>query len=228
MGVHVVSSADLGSGSDGGGQVIPEPVQKKTWASVVTSNQKASVKLSGFIGIVECAFIYEPLTDNEFDKEAASRALAFDLACFMQLDLGQLQVRNEFSWHGCPEKDPSAVHLDVLDAEILGINMAIGIIGCIGKPMIRDGQGINVYVRRSLRDVFWKVPTFSLGVKVFSVTGDLLLSLPFILLPSFGFSNLYDLGHLHGYMGFYFVPWHGLLSLTSHVHILARNARTSI
>ncbi|KAI7993232.1 putative vacuolar protein sorting-associated protein 13A [Camellia lanceoleosa] len=85
---------------------------------------------------------------------------------FMQLDLGQLQVRNAFSWHGCPEKDPSAVHLDVLDAEILGINMAVGINGCIGKPMIRDGQGINVYVRRSLRDVFRKVPTFSLGVKV--------------------------------------------------------------
>lgn len=38
---------------------------------------------------------------------------------FMQLDLGQLQVRNEFSWHGSPEKDPSAVHLDVLDAEVL-------------------------------------------------------------------------------------------------------------
>ncbi|GMP33235.1 hypothetical protein CsSME_00006650 [Camellia sinensis var. sinensis] len=171
MGVHVVSSADLGSGSDGGGQVIPEPVQKKTWASVVTSNQKASVKLSGFIGIVECAFIYEPLTDNEFDKEAASRALAFDLACFMQLDLGQLQVRNEFSWHGCPEKDPSVVHLDVLDTEILGINMTVGINGCIGKSMIRDGQGINVYVRHSLRDVFWKVPTFSLGVKTRNAIG---------------------------------------------------------
>ncbi|GMP76185.1 hypothetical protein CsSME_00032969 [Camellia sinensis var. sinensis] len=137
----------------------------------------------------------------------------------MQLDLGQLQVRNEFSWHGCPEKDPSAVHLDVLDAEILGINMAVGINGCIGKPMIRDGQGINVNVRRSLRDVFRKVPTFSLGVKVIFVTGDLLLIFPFFLLPSFGFSNLYDLGHLHGYMGFYFVPWDGLLSSTSHVHI---------
>lgn len=22
------------------------------------------------------------------------------------------------TWHGCPEKDPSAVHLDVLDAEV--------------------------------------------------------------------------------------------------------------
>ncbi|XP_057475541.1 uncharacterized protein LOC130763619 isoform X1 [Actinidia eriantha] len=85
---------------------------------------------------------------------------------FMQLDLGQLQVRNECSWHGSPENDPSAVHLDVLDAEILGINMAVGINGCIGKPMIRDGREIHVYVRRSLRDVFRKVPTFSLEVKV--------------------------------------------------------------
>ncbi|KAE9455056.1 hypothetical protein C3L33_13039, partial [Rhododendron williamsianum] len=85
---------------------------------------------------------------------------------FMQLDLGQLRVRNEFSWHGSPEKDPSAVHLDILYAEILGINMAVGINGCIGKPMIRDGQEINVCVRRSLRDVFRKVPTYSLEVKV--------------------------------------------------------------
>ncbi|XP_057460635.1 beta-glucosidase 18-like isoform X2 [Actinidia eriantha] len=34
----------------------------------------------GFIGIVACAFMYEPLTDDDLDKEAASRALAFDLA----------------------------------------------------------------------------------------------------------------------------------------------------
>ncbi|KAK3025351.1 hypothetical protein RJ639_043860, partial [Escallonia herrerae] len=88
---------------------------------------------------------------------------------FMQLDLGHLRVRNEFSWHGSPESDPSAVHLDILDAEILGINMAVGIDGNIGKPMIRDGQDIHVYVRRSLRDIFRKVPTLSLEVKVGSL-----------------------------------------------------------
>lgn len=38
---------------------------------------------------------------------------------FMQLDLGHLRIKNEFSWHGYPEKDPSAVHLDILDAEVL-------------------------------------------------------------------------------------------------------------
>ncbi|XP_059444630.1 uncharacterized protein LOC132176414 [Corylus avellana] len=85
---------------------------------------------------------------------------------FIQLDLGQLQVTNEFSWHGSPEKDPSAVHIDVLHAEIMGINMSVGIDGFVGKPMIREGQGFDVYVRRSLRDVFRKVPTFSLEVKV--------------------------------------------------------------
>ncbi|XP_062178337.1 uncharacterized protein LOC133883124 isoform X2 [Alnus glutinosa] len=85
---------------------------------------------------------------------------------FIQLDLDQLQVTNEFSWHGGPEKDPSAVHIDVLHAEILGINMSVGIDGFVGKPMIREGQGFDVYVRRSLRDVFRKVPTFSLEVKV--------------------------------------------------------------
>lgn len=50
--------------------------------------------------------------------------------------------------------------------QILGINMSVGINGSIGKPMIREGQGFDVNVRRSLRDVFRKVPTFSLEVKV--------------------------------------------------------------
>ncbi|KAL6576075.1 hypothetical protein OROHE_000546 [Orobanche hederae] len=88
---------------------------------------------------------------------------------FMQLDLGHLRIRNAFSWHGCSEKDPSTVHLDVLDAEILGINMSVGINSSIGKPMIREGQDVHVYVRRSLRDVFRKVPTFCLEVKVGSL-----------------------------------------------------------
>ncbi|KAJ6902719.1 hypothetical protein NC651_020256 [Populus alba x Populus x berolinensis] len=85
---------------------------------------------------------------------------------FIQLDLGQLQVTNELSWHGSAEKDPSAVHIDVLHAEIQGINMSVGVDGCLGKPMIQEGQGLDIYVRRSLRDVFRKVPTFSLEVKV--------------------------------------------------------------
>ncbi|KAG8658937.1 uncharacterized protein LOC110610326 isoform X2 [Manihot esculenta] len=85
---------------------------------------------------------------------------------FIQLDLGQLEITNEFSWHGCPEKDPSAVHMDVLHAKILGINMSVGVDGCVGKPMIQEGKGFDIYVRRSLRDVFRKVPTFSLEVKV--------------------------------------------------------------
>ncbi|GAB2216278.1 hypothetical protein Droror1_Dr00024048 [Drosera rotundifolia] len=93
---------------------------------------------------------------------------------YMQLDLGQLQVRNEFVWHGGPKNDPSAVHLDVLRAEILGINMAVGIDGCLGKPMIREGDGFVVSVRRSLRDVFRKVPTFSLEVQIDLLHGVML------------------------------------------------------
>lgn len=50
--------------------------------------------------------------------------------------------------------------------QILGINMSVGIDGFLGKPMIREGQGLDIFVRRSLRDVFRKVPTFSLEVKV--------------------------------------------------------------
>ncbi|XP_038986983.1 uncharacterized protein LOC103722332 isoform X2 [Phoenix dactylifera] len=85
---------------------------------------------------------------------------------YMQLDLGQLQVKNSFSWHGCKENDPSAVHLDILHAEIHGVNMAVGISGHLGKSMIREGRAIDIEVRRSLRDVFRKVPTLSTKVQV--------------------------------------------------------------
>lgn len=54
----------------------------------------------------------------------------------------------------------------VLNFQILGVNMSVGINGSIGKPLIREGRGLDVYVRRSLRDVFRKVPTFALEVKV--------------------------------------------------------------
>ncbi|XP_044499300.1 uncharacterized protein LOC123220770 isoform X3 [Mangifera indica] len=90
---------------------------------------------------------------------------------FVQLDLGHLKVTNEINWHGSSEKDPSAVHIDVLHAEIMGINMSVGLNGSLGKPMIQDGQGLDIFVRRSLRDVFRKVPTFSLEVKVGSLHG---------------------------------------------------------
>lgn len=44
--------------------------------------------------------------------------------------------------------------------------MSVGINGSIGKPMIREGQGLDIFVRRSLRDVFKKVPTLSVEIKV--------------------------------------------------------------
>lgn len=59
--------------------------------------------------------------------------------------------------------------------------MAVGINGCIGKPMIREGRDIHVYVRRSLRDVFRKVPTFVLEVKV------VVLSVTFLFMVSYCF-----------------------------------------
>ncbi|PKU86461.1 hypothetical protein MA16_Dca017022 [Dendrobium catenatum] len=85
---------------------------------------------------------------------------------FMQLDLGQLQVKNNFFWFGSKDKDPSAVHLDILDAEIHGVNLSVGVNGLLGKPMIREGQALHIQVRRSLRDVFRKVPTLSIEVQV--------------------------------------------------------------
>lgn len=44
--------------------------------------------------------------------------------------------------------------------------MTVGVNGQLGKPMIREGQGFHIQVRRSLRDVFRKVPTLSIEVQV--------------------------------------------------------------
>jgi hypothetical protein len=44
--------------------------------------------------------------------------------------------------------------------------MAVGVNGTLGKCMIREGHGINVEVRRSLRDIFRKVPMLSMKIQV--------------------------------------------------------------
>jgi len=52
--------------------------------------------------------------------------------------------------------------------------MSVGIDGCLGKPMIREGQGLDIFVRRSLRDVFRNVPTFSLEVKASTIPNPII------------------------------------------------------
>ena len=47
--------------------------------------------------------------------------------------------------------------------------MAVGVNGTLGKCMIRDGHGINVEVRRSLRDIFRKVPILCMKVQVMNL-----------------------------------------------------------
>jgi hypothetical protein len=44
--------------------------------------------------------------------------------------------------------------------QIMGINMSVGIDGFVGKHMIREGQVCDVYVCRSLSDVFRMKLTF--------------------------------------------------------------------
>ncbi|KAF9594340.1 hypothetical protein IFM89_030469 [Coptis chinensis] len=102
-------------------------------------------------------------------EKGAKKVVAFETAqeeSPWSSSRGQLRVINKFSWHGGTEEDPAAVHIDILHAEILGVNMAVGIDGFVGKPMIREAQGLHICVRRSLRDVFRKVPTFSFDIKV--------------------------------------------------------------
>ncbi|KAL2613699.1 hypothetical protein R1flu_025391 [Riccia fluitans] len=85
---------------------------------------------------------------------------------FMHMDLGHLEVFNTFHWHGGDKSEPSAVHIDVLSAEITDINMVVGIDGEPGKPMIDEASRIHVTVRRPLRDLFKKVPELQVDVQV--------------------------------------------------------------
>ncbi|MCO5593425.1 hypothetical protein L7F22_047439 [Adiantum nelumboides] len=84
---------------------------------------------------------------------------------FMQLDLGYLNICNDFEWHGGSKDNDSAVHLDVLSAEISGINLVVGIGGVEGKSMIQDAQGLHLKVCRPLRDVFKRAPEVQVDVQ---------------------------------------------------------------
>ncbi|KAI3512412.1 hypothetical protein L1887_19727 [Cichorium endivia] len=87
---------------------------------------------------------------------------------FLEIDLGHLKVTNEASWHG-PAEDPNSVHRDIMHAQIFGINMAVGVNGVVGKPMMREGREIHIFIWRSLRDIFRRVPNLSLEVKIGSL-----------------------------------------------------------
>ncbi|PTQ34792.1 hypothetical protein MARPO_0076s0036 [Marchantia polymorpha] len=90
---------------------------------------------------------------------------------FMHMDLGHLEVFNTFHWHGGVKSDPSAVHMDVLSAEITDINMVVGIDGEPGKPMIEEASGIHITVKRPLRDLFKKVPEMQVDIQVDMLCG---------------------------------------------------------
>jgi len=82
----------------------------------------------------------------------------------MRLDPGHLEVHNTFVWHGGDKDVASAVHLDVLHAELTGINMFVGISVQPGKPMLRESRGLQVTVERPFRDLFKKVPELAVDV----------------------------------------------------------------
>ncbi|GMP65722.1 hypothetical protein CsSME_00026402 [Camellia sinensis var. sinensis] len=81
-------------------------------------------KQGGFIGIVACAFMYEPMTDDELDREAASRALAFDLAwVFDPLVCGDYPPEMRH-YHGnkLPAFSPEEVNYIKGSIDFIGIN----------------------------------------------------------------------------------------------------------
>ena len=73
--------------------------------------------------------------------------------------------------------------------------MAVGVNGILGKCMIQDGHGINVEVRRSLRDIFRKVPILCMKVQVMNFV-FLILRLQLNMVSTFLLSDCHFLfGH---------------------------------
>lgn len=114
---------------------------------------------------------------------------------FMQLDLGYLKVSNEFEWHGGLKENDSAIHLDVLSAEISGINLVVGIGGVEGQPMIQEVQGLHVRVCRPLRDLFKRVPEVQIDVQVQMLRG-ILSDKEYLVISGCATSNIAEMPHL--------------------------------
>eukprot|EP00250_Pteridium_aquilinum_P021886 c25256_g1_i1 orf=924-13886(-) len=114
---------------------------------------------------------------------------------FMQLDLGYLKVSNEFEWHGGFKADDSAIHLDVLSAEISGINLVVGIGGVEGSSMIQEVQGLNVKVCRPLRDLFKRAPEVQIDIQVQMLRG-ILSDKEYLVITGCATSNIAEVPHL--------------------------------
>eukprot|EP00898_Chlorokybus_atmophyticus_P001275 jgi/Chlat1/2148/Chrsp17S02730 len=71
----------------------------------------------------------------------------------MELDLGKLEVANQFEWRGGQKSQQLAVHIDVMHITLSGVNAVMVAGDWRGQPIIEQVAVINCTVRRVLRDL---------------------------------------------------------------------------
>ena len=88
----------------------------------------------------------------------------------MQIGLGHLQVSSSVEWRGGDRDVPSAVRVDVMTVESRNINLAVGMGTKPLSDMVQELAGLSVMVQRPLRDLFKRLPSMEIHVKVRHVT----------------------------------------------------------
>eukprot|EP00897_Mesotaenium_endlicherianum_P008373 jgi/Mesen1/7564/ME000392S06833 len=79
---------------------------------------------------------------------------------YMQLELGHLQVSNQIEWRKGSQEDPAASR---------DVNLAVGLGGALGPPMVQELAGVRFTLQRPLRDVYKRLPLAEVHIQITKV-----------------------------------------------------------
>lgn len=85
---------------------------------------------------------------------------------YLELDVLQITVQNEFQWIGGDKNEINCVHLEILTIKVKDINLTVGTGAIVGESIIQDVKGLSVVIQRSLRDLLHQIPTIEAAVKI--------------------------------------------------------------
>lgn len=85
---------------------------------------------------------------------------------YLQLDVVHITVQNTFQWLYGSKREIGGIHVDILTVLVEDINLNVGVGTKVGKSIIQDVEGISIVVQRSLRDLFHRIPSIEVAVKI--------------------------------------------------------------
>uniref|UniRef100_A0A2P2MGT2 Uncharacterized protein LOC105636609 n=3 Tax=Rhizophora mucronata TaxID=61149 RepID=A0A2P2MGT2_RHIMU len=89
-----------------------------------------------------------------------------DSSDYLKLDVVHITVQNDFEWLCGSKSEMGAVHLEILTIQVADINLNVGTGTELGESIIQDVKGISIVIRRSLRDLFHKIPSTEAAIKI--------------------------------------------------------------